>query len=120
MNAEEQLKALIPAARSALSALRYVEKELHDLRDVLPELQPANRCLYALAGEAEKLSAALPPVAQSVNGAQRTFIGAIDKAIAFHTQNQNDPHGIGNAVIAALNEVKTASMEAYKVDQNEA
>ena len=89
------------------------------MRDVLPELQPTNRCLYALAGEADKLSAALPQVERPINGVQRTFIGAIDKAIAFHTKNQNDPHGVGNAVIAALNEVKTASMEAYKAEQNE-
>lgn len=119
MTPEEQLKRLISAAMSALSTLRYVERELSDLNQVLPELRPASRCLYALTGEAEKLSSALPPSQQPINGPQAVFIGAIDKAIAFHGHNQNDPHGIGNAVIAALVEVKTASMEAYKTEQNE-
>lgn len=32
----------------------------------------------------------------------------LQKSIDWHTQNQNDPHGVGNAVIAALLEVQTA------------
>jgi hypothetical protein len=58
--AHEQLKALIPTAKSALSVIRFVEKELSDLRDVMPGIQPVNRCLHALSGESEKLAAALP------------------------------------------------------------
>ena len=32
----------------------------------------------------------------------------LDKAIAFHRNNTNDPHNIGNAVICALTEVREA------------
>jgi hypothetical protein len=34
------------------------------------------------------------------------FIYALDRAIKFHTHNPNDPHKVGNAVIAALTEVR--------------
>ncbi len=36
----------------------------------------------------------------------RAFIHALNRAIEFHRTNTNDPHNIGNAVIAALIEVR--------------
>lgn len=42
------------------------------------------------------------------------FIGALDRAIDFHRNNRNDPHNVGNAVIAALSEVRDA-FKAYMV-----
>lgn len=36
----------------------------------------------------------------------------LEQSIKFHQQNQNDPHGISNAVIAALSEVKGAIKSA--------
>ncbi len=34
--------------------------------------------------------------------------GALNRAIKFHSANTNDPHGISNAVICALTEVRDA------------
>jgi hypothetical protein len=42
--------------------------------------------------------------------ASGSFIKKLDKAIAFHQNNQNDPHGVGSAVIAALIEVRNAAL----------
>ncbi len=39
----------------------------------------------------------------------------LSSRIDFHRNNQNDPHGIGNAVIAALTEVREA-VEAAKTE----
>lgn len=44
---------------------------------------------------------------------EELIVASLDKAIAFHTSNTNDPHGIGNAVIAALAEVRSAFVAAY-------
>lgn len=113
---------LITAAKSARSAIRYCEKELRDLLDVLPELQPARRCLYALQGEAERLSEVIPFEVEkedsSTSPQQLAFVRHVDKAIRFHRENQNDPHNISNAVIAALSEVKEAAIVAYNTHQD--
>jgi len=37
---------------------------------------------------------------------------AYDRRIEFHRTNQNDPHGIGNAVICSLEESKSALLES--------
>lgn len=44
---------------------------------------------------------------------EEKFVAGLDKSIAFHRANQNDPHGIGNAVIASLAEVRSAFVAAY-------
>lgn len=43
----------------------------------------------------------------------KSFLRGLDRAIDFHQNNANDPHGIGNAVLAALNEVRTAYEGAF-------
>jgi hypothetical protein len=43
---------------------------------------------------------------------QRKFIATLEAAIKFHQDNQNDPHGISNAVTCALLEVKNAFEKA--------
>jgi hypothetical protein len=43
------------------------------------------------------------------------FIAHMDKAIAFHRTNQNDPHGIGNAVMCALIETRNAYAKTYRL-----
>lgn len=40
------------------------------------------------------------------------FLGALDRAIKFHSTNANDPHNVGNAVITAITEVRDA-FKAY-------
>lgn len=56
------------------------------------------------------------PVAKDAPTTQEDrFVKALDVAIAFHTNNTNDPHGIGNAVIAALAEVRSAFVNAHKL-----
>ena len=40
------------------------------------------------------------------------FEASLDKSIAFHSKNQNDPHNVGNAVMVALLEVKAALNDA--------
>jgi hypothetical protein len=47
-----------------------------------------------------------PTIMRTINADK--FIEGLDKAIKFHFENQDDPHGVGNAVIAALQEVKGA------------
>lgn len=44
------------------------------------------------------------------------FCAKLSAAIEFHRTNQNDPHGIGNAVMVALTEVRTAFATAFKVE----
>jgi hypothetical protein len=44
------------------------------------------------------------------------FCAKLSAAIEFHRTNQNDPHGIGNAVMIALTEVRTAFATAFKVE----
>lgn len=41
------------------------------------------------------------------------FVARLDKAIAFHWTNQNDPYSISNAVICALTEVREAYAESH-------
>lgn len=54
----------------------------------------------------------------------KKFVAGLDKAINFHKNNTNDPHGIGVAVRCALIEVRSAFMEAmqmpYTQDQPDA
>ena len=114
---DDHLSALLQGAKSAFQTLRYLERELTDLNAVLPELQPANRCLVAVQSAIEKLAGVLPESEPMPNLPQKTFIDSIDQAIAFHQTNANDPHGIGNAVIAALVEIRRASVAAYKVSE---
>lgn len=47
-----------------------------------------------------------------VQRCQCAFLGALDRAIEFHRTNTNDPHNVGNAVVAALTEVRDA-FKAY-------
>lgn len=44
---------------------------------------------------------------------EEKFVAALDKSIAFHRSNPNDPHGVGNAVIASLSEVRSAFVAAF-------
>jgi len=44
---------------------------------------------------------------------EEAFIANLDKAIAFHHTNANDPYGIGNAVICSLTEVRNAFAAAH-------
>jgi hypothetical protein len=45
---------------------------------------------------------------------QERFIAGLNRAIMFHGTNTNDPHGISNAVICTLIEVKNAFEESQK------
>ena len=42
------------------------------------------------------------------------FLAGIDRAVEFHRGNQNDPHGVGNAVIVALTEIQKAYSDAFR------
>lgn len=45
------------------------------------------------------------------------FESKLEEAIAFHKGNINDPHGIGNAVIACLVEIRNAARAAMNGDK---
>lgn len=45
---------------------------------------------------------------QSAEKAYAAMRKKLDVAIAFHESNTNDPHNVGNAVVCALREVRTA------------
>jgi hypothetical protein len=47
-------------------------------------------------------------------GERESFLAGLDRAIEFHRTNQNDPYGIGNAVMVALKEVKKAYSDAFR------
>lgn len=49
----------------------------------------------------------LPPTKEA------RFLAELEKAIQFHGLNPNDPHGISNAVICTLVEVRNAFADAY-------
>ena len=42
------------------------------------------------------------------------LIKNLEKRIEFHRKNQNDPHGIGNAVLAVLYEIVDSLKESIK------
>lgn len=44
---------------------------------------------------------------------EETFVAMLDVSISFHRRNQNDPHGIRDAVLCALLETRNAFAKAY-------
>lgn len=68
-------------------------------------------CWMTTSREAAEAQAALLEIP---NSGLNAVIEHLDAAIVWHRQNHNDPHNIGNAVIAALTEVRTAIAKAVQ------
>lgn len=49
----------------------------------------------------------------------KKLIKSLKRRIEFHQNNQNDPHGIGTAVVAALSEVVEAIKESEREEAKE-
>jgi len=52
--------------------------------------------------------------------ALEAIVASLDKSIDFHSGNASDPHNVGNAVICALTEVKTAVLKAIEATKGAA
>ena len=57
----------------------------------------------------------IPEVSYTPPSREEIFVARLDKAIKFHENNHNDPHGISVAVICALTEVRIAYAGAFRL-----
>jgi hypothetical protein len=49
---------------------------------------------------------------EALQAMDEAFLAKLDKAIVFHRNNQNDPHGLSNAAYLILSEVRNAFSES--------
>lgn len=98
----------------------------------IPELAAAAKNFYGTGRKMEGINAICDALELLSLGVKRQFnedavmLGRLvdfeknlDKSIKFHESNQNDPHGISNAVLTALREVRSSLHEVLKAPVKE-